>query len=141
MSAAGLRVDDRIDIQRNKVIDDRDDWSDEIKLMDATWEITKVGEKYRLASSYGTIMDEEDRRWIARALESDSRIPVSFVARVNEVQTDDHRQPQVIKIEVMTGPDADAFLRAENTTRQIETLKKNWLPILIAVVVAWWWLF
>ncbi|MGI2036219.1 hypothetical protein ACRQ1B_27990 [Rhizobium panacihumi] len=142
-SASGLRLDDRIDIQWQKLIDDRDDWSDEIKIRDATWEITKTGEKYRLAGSYGMIVDEDDRRWIKRALEDDAPVVVvsPYVARVNEIQTDDRREPQIIKIEVMTGPDAEAFLTTEKTGEQIDTLKKNWLLILIAIGVAWWWFF
>ncbi|QYA10844.1 hypothetical protein [Agrobacterium larrymoorei] len=142
-SASGLKLDDRIDIQWQKVIDDRDDWSSEIKISDATWEITKTGEKYRFASSYGKIVDDEDRRWITRALEGDGPVVVvsPYVARVNEIQTNDQREPQVIKIEVMTGPDAEAFLRTEKTGEHIDTLKKNWLPILIAIALAWWWFF
>lgn len=137
-----LKVDDRIDIQWKPIIDDGGDWSDEIRLIDPTWEITRIGEKYNYASTYGTIVDEGDRRWILGALERrDGTNPPPYVARVNEVQLDDRKDPSVIKIEIMTGSDAEAFLRAEKTGEQVDFFKKNWLPILIVLLVGYWWFF
>lgn len=139
--ASGLSLNDKIDMQWQKVIDDRNDWNYELTLIEATWEITKAGEKFSRTSSYGQIVDDENRRWIRWALEGDGPVAISspYVARVNEIQCNDHREPQVIKVEVMTGPDAEAFLRAEKINQQIDMLKKNRLPILFAALVVLWW--
>lgn len=137
-----LKVDERIDIQWKQIIDDGGDWSDGITLIDPTWDITRIGEKYSYASTYGTIVDEDDRRWILGALERrDGTDTPPYVARVNEVQLDDQKEPGVIKIEILTGPDAEAFLRAEKTGEQVDFVKKNWLLILIVLLVGYWWFF
>lgn len=137
-----LKVDERIEIQWQQILDEGGEWSDEVRIFDPTWEITKPGEKFSYLDTYGTIVDESDRRWVLGALDSPGSIkPPPYAARVNEVELDDQKKPRIIKIEILTGPDAEAFLRTEKLWVLADRFKENWHLILIATVVGYWWFF
>ncbi|WP_380056114.1 hypothetical protein ACFE33_01805 [Falsihalocynthiibacter sp. SS001] len=141
-SLPALRVDERIDIQWKELFDDGGYWSDTVQFFDPTWELTRFGQKISPGESYGIVDNAEDRRWVLSALRRDDGSPTPpYIARVNEVGFGGQKKQNFIKIELLTGVDAESYSRAVNVGVQIKFLKSYWLLILVGFFVGYWWFF
>lgn len=93
---------------------------------------------------YGQIDDVEDIAWLKQVayrstMEGNIRVetPVPIVARIHQLKLRRDGY-EGFEVEVLTGDDAKALIKAAKREEAIATLKEVWWLIPIGIGVLWW---
>ena len=133
-----LFIDQWIDIDwKHKVF--ADSWSGELSGSGPTYEVGFIDPYSPKISEHGIIQGGEDIAWLRSAIDHRrwDEGPMKLVARIHQLKLRRDGY-EGFEVEVLTGDDADALIKAAKRDRAIETFKEVWWLIPIGLGILWW---
>ncbi|WP_324073876.1 MAG: hypothetical protein RSE14_11745 [Erythrobacter sp.] len=142
-----LWIDRRVEIDcKDKVFVDR--WSGDVAIQQPSYLVGLSSRSFEddrpTIMGYGQIDDVEDIAWLKQVayrstMEGNIRVetPVPIVARIHQLKLRRDGY-EGFEVEVLTGDDAKALIKAAKREEAIATLKEVWWLIPIGIGVLWW---